>query len=231
VNYTYLLINAASLSVPLAFSFHPRIRFNRVWFAAIPAIAITAIAFLLWDALFTFWGVWGFNPRYLTGVAIGNLPVEEVLFFFCIPYSCLFTHYSLRILRPARSEVSNQKSDGFLLATAALILAALFYDRLYTFSAAVSVASLLLFNSRLQRRVDIRTFLSTYVLLLIPFFIVNGILTGTGIPEEVVWYNDTENVTLRVGTIPVEDFLYGFSMIFMNVLLFERFLPKTIYLR
>jgi lycopene cyclase domain-containing protein len=100
-----------------------------------------------------------------------------------------------------------------------------------TFSASASVASLLLLNSRLQRRVDIRTFLSTYVLLLLPFFIVNGILTGTGIPEEVVWYNDTENVTLRVGTIPVEDFLYGFSMIFMNVLLFERFLPKTTYLR
>ncbi len=227
MNYTYLLIDAASLSVPFAFSFHPRIRFYRVWCAALPAIAVTALVFLLWDALFTSWGVWGFNPRYLTGISVGNLPVEEVLFFFCIPYSCLFTHYSFRVLRPAKVPSKDERSDGLSLAVVALMLGALFHDRLYTFSAALSVVFLLLINGQFVRRVHVRPFLSTYVVLLLPFFIANGILTGTGIPEEVVWYNDTENVGLRVGTIPVEDFLYGFSMILMNVLLFEQFLPKA----
>jgi len=37
---------------------------------------------------------------------------------------------------------------------------------------------------------------------LIPFIIVNGILTGTGIEGEAVLYNDAENLGLRMGTIP-----------------------------
>ena len=59
--------------------------------------------------------------------------------------------------------------------------------------------------------------------MLIPFFIVNGILTGTGIQEEVVWYNDEENLGIRILTIPVEDILYAFSLILLNLILFKKF--------
>jgi lycopene cyclase domain-containing protein len=59
--------------------------------------------------------------------------------------------------------------------------------------------------------------------MLIPFFIVNGILTGTGINEEVVWYNDEENLGIRLLTIPVEDIFYAFSLILLNLLLFKKF--------
>ena len=56
---------------------------------------------------------------------------------------------------------------------------------------------------------------------LIPFFIVNGILTGTGIDQEVVWYNNTENLGIRMGTIPVEDSLYSLSLMLMNITILE----------
>ena len=59
--------------------------------------------------------------------------------------------------------------------------------------------------------------------MLIPFFIVNGILTGTGIEGNIVWYNDAENLGIRLGTIPVEDSAYAFSMILLNLWLFFRF--------
>ena len=59
--------------------------------------------------------------------------------------------------------------------------------------------------------------------MLIPFFIVNGILTGTGIENEVVWYNNSENLNFRLGTIPIEDSIYAFSMILMNLVLVEFF--------
>jgi lycopene cyclase domain-containing protein len=68
-----------------------------------------------------------------------------------------------------------------------------------------------------------RVFWVSYIVLLIPFFIVNGILTGTGIEQEVVWYNDAENMGIRALTIPVEDFFYGLLMIVWNIVLFERF--------
>jgi lycopene cyclase domain-containing protein len=47
---------------------------------------------------------------------------------------------------------------------------------------------------------------------LIPFLLTNGLLTGAFLPEPIVWYNDAENLGLRIGTIPVEDALFGMLM-------------------
>jgi lycopene cyclase domain-containing protein len=49
------------------------------------------------------------------------------------------------------------------------------------------------------------------------------VLTGTGIEAPVVWYNNAENLGIRLGTIPIEDIGYAFTMIFGNILLIERF--------
>ncbi len=59
--------------------------------------------------------------------------------------------------------------------------------------------------------------------MLIPFFIVNGVLTGSGIENEVVWYNDAENIGIRLFTIPLEDSAYAFSMLLFNLVLFKFF--------
>ena len=64
--------------------------------------------------------------------------------------------------------------------------------------------------------------------MLIPFFIVNGVLTGTGIEGNIVWYNDDQNLGIRLGTIPIEDTAYAFSLILMNLFLFYKFKKKTI---
>ena len=67
-------------------------------------------------------------------------------------------------------------------------------------------------------------FYLAYLVSLIPFYIVNGILTG--IP--VVIYNDLQNSGIRIGTIPFEDHFYSLAMILMNVLFFEYFRTKQI---
>ena len=67
-----------------------------------------------------------------------------------------------------------------------------------------------------------------YLWHLIPFFIVNGILTGTGIDGEVVWYNNAENLGIRLGTIPIEDSLYSLSLMLMNISIFEWLKGRTI---
>jgi lycopene cyclase domain-containing protein len=61
--------------------------------------------------------------------------------------------------------------------------------------------------------------------MLIPFFIVNGILTGSFIEDQVVWYNNDENLGIRIGTVPIEDSVYAFTMI-LTVLVLTNYFDK-----
>ena len=68
--------------------------------------------------------------------------------------------------------------------------------------------------------------LRNYPIILIPFFIVNGILTGTGLEEPVVWYNDYRNLGIRLLNIPIEDVVYGFEMILLTIFFYAFYVKK-----
>jgi lycopene cyclase domain-containing protein len=100
-------------------------------------------------------------------------------------------------------------------------IGALNYSNWYT---AVTFFSLALFLSVLHYGLNVNylgRFYAAYLFILIPFFLINGILTGSFIEEQVVWYNDAENMGLRMGTIPFEDTFYGMLLILMNVSILE----------
>ena len=80
-HYTYLVLDIASVLFPLALSFDKKVAFYKLWKYLFPAMVISGAFFILWDVLFTAQGVWGFNPKYITGINVFNLPIEEVLFF------------------------------------------------------------------------------------------------------------------------------------------------------
>ncbi len=102
ISYTYLFVDLGALIIPLIFSFHPKLKFYKKWKSTLLSILLSAIIFLLWDIVYTELGVWGFNPKYLTGIYIFNLPIEEVLFFICIPYACIYTYHCLKLFSPLK---------------------------------------------------------------------------------------------------------------------------------
>lgn len=222
---TYLLIDACTVIIPLLFSFHNRINFYRQFKAFFLANAIVTLLFLVWDFFFTKWGVWGFNQNYILGVNVLNLPIEEVLFFVCIPFSCVFTFYCLQ---PSieRKVGGSAKAFTISFSTFLLLFGAFNYSKTYTLAAFVSTAALLLYANFTGRGKLLRQLYLTYCILLIPFIIVNGLLTGTGLAEPLVWYNNARNINVRFLTIPVEDFVYGFELVLCNVLLFEQMRVK-----
>jgi lycopene cyclase domain-containing protein len=54
--------------------------------AAIVSIFFSGIFFILWDVLATLHGNWAFGWVHTLEMALGNQPVEEILFFICIPF-------------------------------------------------------------------------------------------------------------------------------------------------
>jgi lycopene cyclase domain-containing protein len=212
---TYLLIDACCIAVPLGASFHPAIRFYRQWRFFVPAMAITALVFLLWDALFTSIGVWGFNPRYLVGSYFAGLPIEEILFFVCIPYACLFIFHCFKVFG-IRPRVGGTKIVTYLLATVFIGISASHFSLYYTSATFLSLGVMLVLAQSLIAD-EMPAFYLSFLLALIPFFISNGLLTGSWIAEPVVVYNDAFNLKVRLGTIPVEDIFYGMEFQLMNV--------------
>jgi lycopene cyclase domain-containing protein len=223
--YLYLAIDFFSILFPFIFSFYSKYNFSKKWKYLWIAILLPALFFIVWDESFTQMGVWGFNPRYLTGISVGSLPLEEILFFVCIPYACIFTYEAVNYLIIWRMSRNQQDLITDILAGILFLFGVIFFDRWYP-SVTFILASIFLNLHRWVWKSDyLGKFYIAFIFILIPFFIVNGILTGTGIEDQVVWYNDAENLGIRMGTIPVEDTFYGMLLLMMNVSLFE-FLQK-----
>ena len=227
-HWLYIFINLGAISIPFIAGFDKRLQFYKRWRFLFPAMAFTMLVFIPWDMLKTHLGVWGFNPRYLLGIYIGNLPLEEWMFFVAIPYACVFTYHSLHYL--VRRDYLGKYADKFSLGLAIvlLIIGMLNTDRLYTTVTFLATGSFLLVHRFFIRGRYMGRFYLMYFVTLIPFFIVNGILTGSFIPGEVVFYDNTQNLGIRLGTIPVEDMVYGLLMLLMNVTWFEFLKWKSI---
>ena len=224
--WLYVFINVGAISIPFLAGFDKRLRFYRQWKFLFPAMLLTMVVFIPWDMLKTDLAVWGFNARYLMGFYLGNLPVEEWAFFIAIPYACLFTYHSLNYLVTKDYLGKHAGVITLVLVVFLLIIGLLNTGRLYTSVTFISTGSFLLFHRFVVKGAYMGRFYLMYLVTLIPFFIVNGLLTGSLIPEEVVYYDNTQNLGIRLGTIPVEDMVYGLLMLLMNVTWFEYFRNK-----
>ena len=100
-------------------------------------------------------------------------------------------------------------------------------DNEYTVLAAVSfliaTAADLFLGTRLFRN---KKFWVFWIVMFILIFIVNGYLTW----RPIVTYGEKYYLGIRLFTIPVEDFIYGFSLITMNISLWEYFTKKSRHL-
>lgn len=209
MSLTYLLTNLAIIVVPLWYTADRRTGYYRRLPALSFSILVVSSSYLAWDMAVTARGEWSFNPSYLTGVQIFNLPLEEVLFFITVPYSCLFIYEVVaRATKDRRLKISN----AAVIVSIVLFLAAsvAFYSQGYTAKAlascAVFLAAALLFDRPL---LESRQYWVWLAICYIPFFIMNSILTALPVVE----YNSAAIWGLRVGTIPMEDFFYNYAML------------------
>ena len=197
--------------------------FIRFWKPFFLAIITVGLFFIIWDIYFAYQNVWGFNDDYLIGIRWFKLPLEEWLFFLLIPYASNFIHYSLEYFFP-KLELSKKATQGISIILFVVSLGVFTWnlDKIYTASSFGLFALLMLFQMLFQWKYARRFYIS-FIVIYIPFFFVNSALTGSYSDKPVVFYDDTENLGIRVGTMPLEDSFYCFSMLYGSVLLFEYF--------
>ena len=130
----YLWLNLGSISFPLLRSFESRIFFFRTWKAIFLSISSTACLFIPWDIFFVHHGIWGFNPHYLLGTQILSLPIEEWMFFVCIPYANLFIYACVRYFFPRGPlfSLTGTRCVCWVLIALLLVLGLFYYEKTYT---------------------------------------------------------------------------------------------------
>lgn len=104
---------------------------------------LVCIPYIIWDHLVA--GIWwSFNPKYILGIHLGNLPIEEILFFVAVPWSSLVVWERLK-------RFSNEKV-GFNLELFILVCSVLsmvwgfIKNTWYTFTISLVVASVVLMS-------------------------------------------------------------------------------------
>jgi lycopene cyclase domain-containing protein len=223
---TYAWVDLCSVLVPFLAGFHPRLRFHARWWALFPGIAVMMGLFIPWDAAFTNAGIWGFNPEHIQGTRLLHLPIEEWLFFICIPYCCVFSYHCFRVLGLKDPWGRHARAISAVLVIGLLSAALWNWSRAYTFTAWTLCALWIAFTAFVQKAPWLGRFYFAYAMLLLPFLLVNGILTGTGLEREVVWYDDAETLGVRILTMPLEDAFYGMLMVGLVVSVYEALLAR-----
>lgn len=225
--YIYLGLDLFTISFPLLRSFESRITFWKKWQGLFTGIAIAGFIFLVWDGLFTAYGVWGFNDRYLVGPRFFGMPIEEWTFFLVVPYACMFLYEVMRhfVKRDILGRVARPFSIALMVVLT--VIGALNLGKLYTSITFLGTAAFLGWLVFVHKPAWLGRFYVGYAISLIPFILVNGILTGWLLEEPIVWYNNAENLSLRINTIPVEDSIYLLLLLGLVTVFYERPLKRA----
>lgn len=229
--YTYLLILFFTVFICFIASFDKRVGFNEQFGAFIKSAVIVSIPFILWDVWFTARGVWWFNFDYTIGIVLSGLPIEEWLFFICIPFSCMFTYFCIDKFFKFDWLAGFNNIIVFVNIIVCSLLALLHSDKDYTFVTAIVTICTLVYLHFFVRAHWISQASLIYLILMLGFFSVNGILTGTGLESPIVNYNPNEFLGIRIITIPIEDVVYGYCQFLLLIYFFKLFQKKNVLVR
>ena len=221
---TYLFLNLITIAGPIALSFDKKVAFYKNWKYFTLAMLTTSTAYIIWDIWFTKSNVWSFNPKFVNGNWLACLPMEEYIFFIIIPYACLFIYACLNAYLPTFSFNKSLKPIVISLMVTSVIAITINPTHLYTtitFGLLFITLTYFLVSNNTQHLSHI---ILAWIIALLPMAYVNGVLTS----KPVLIYNDSQNLGIRIGTIPIEDFFYNMVYMLWMITIYEVLKKKPI---
>ncbi|MBR9922078.1 MAG: lycopene cyclase domain-containing protein [Bacteroidetes bacterium] len=220
--WLYALLMIFSFIPVFALSFDRWVAFYKTWRYLIPAIVIMAIPFIVWDVWFTRMEVWGFNESYFSGFRIASLPVEEWAFFIVVPFCCAFIYQNVRVKAKREWYLHVEPALSYILLVAFLVLGVWSWGMIYSSTTYLLTAAFMAGHIAWGDQGVRARFLLAFMWSLIPFLLIDGALTGLFTEAPIVVYNPEEFIGWRIGTIPVDDAVYGFLLLFGVTSIWER---------
>lgn len=199
--------------------------------STIMALGIVGSIFVVWDMLVTGY-FWHFNEKYTLGVNIGSIPFEELLFFLTVPYACLFTYVNLRSFLTDIGRHAYDNDHYILELASKVVLLLCFFAGLYGFFMSIYYFVIACWALCISIIIDIygtktRNLYKIYMwLFLIIVLLLTSIFNMYLTARPVVIYNPSYILNIRIGTIPIEDFLYSLSLMVGIVAIYEYFSRK-----
>lgn len=88
----YLILMAGCVLITLPLEFVLKARVYRRWRIMVPSVLAVVVVFGIWDLVGIVRGHWTYNPEFITGIHLGPLPLEELVFFVVIPLCALLSY-------------------------------------------------------------------------------------------------------------------------------------------
>jgi lycopene cyclase domain-containing protein len=215
----YLWLNIFLLLVPVVLSFHKKIHFFSKWKFAVPAIILSSVFFITWDVFFTWLGVWRVNPEQFTGVALMNVPLEQLLLYFSAPFAFLFLHEILPFTHSVERFSLPLRLLLWFVFFLNLLLILLYYDRIYTLYTGLGTCFTILVLLITRHIRYTGAYILCWMVCLIPITLVCGIFASFPVIE----YNKLEVSGFSLFSVPAEDLLFTFLFFLVNTAFYEGF--------
>ena len=214
----YILLNILIFSGPFFLSFDRKVHYFRYWLTAFLSIGIVMIPFIIWDSAVS-GSHWHFNENFTISVRIWGLPPGDWMFFISVPFSCLFVWQiivtDMKILFVQKKKILYYISVAFLILSFSFLFFGKIYSSLVCFAIAFTIIFDMIMKTNLLSQKQAYLYLAILTALIMIF---NGYLTA----RPVVLYNSQYVSNIKIWTIPIEDFGYGYTFILLCTIIFEK---------
>lgn len=223
--YTSLILNILILITIIPLSFDKKVKFYSHIEDVIITILFGSFFMLLLEIFFMRRGISGFIPDYIIKTNFFYLPIEKVLFFITIPYSCIFIYEYIRTKFKKDFLLPYVKKINMLVIfiLTFLLLFSFYKEYPFTILALSDIFIYLYFINKLNNNYMGYFYLS-YLVTLIPYLISNT-LVNNGLwfisKSPIIWYNKDKISDLKIFNIPLENTVYFMFFLLTYISIYE----------